>query len=55
MFDIERQDDPSPNEIVEKCREIQAGWTEEERINRMRADRRPSNWAELESEPSSFE
>lgn len=33
--------DPSPDEIREACLAIQASWSEAERIERMRCDRRP--------------
>ena len=38
---IERHE-PNPEQIAEACREIQAGWGEQERLNRLRADWRPS-------------
>ncbi len=41
MIDIRQQADPAPHEIAERCREIQAEWTDAERTQRMRADRRP--------------
>ncbi len=34
--------DPSPAEITERCAEIQAGWTERERMTRLRSDLRPT-------------
>ena len=34
--------DPSPSEIAAVCAEIQAGWTERERLKRLRADLRPT-------------
>lgn len=34
--------DPTPQEIEERCREIQREWTPEERFSRMRADWRPT-------------
>jgi hypothetical protein len=34
--------DPSPEEISAICREIQAGWSDEERLKRLRPDWRPS-------------
>lgn len=34
--------DPSPAEIAAECLLIQAGWTERERLSRLRADLRPS-------------
>ena len=33
--------DPTPTEIAELCLQIQAGWTERERMSRLRADWRP--------------
>lgn len=33
--------DPSPAEIAAICLEIQAGWTPQERMKRMRPDMRP--------------
>ncbi len=33
--------DPSPAEIAELCLEIQAGWSERERLSRLRSDQRP--------------
>lgn len=35
--------DPSPEEIRLACLEIQAGWTEVERLKRLRPDLRPSH------------
>jgi hypothetical protein len=40
MISIRHQDDPSPHEIAEKCREIQARWSDQERMQRMRFDYR---------------
>lgn len=34
--------DPSPEEIAAACLEIQAGWSETERMKRLRADLRPT-------------
>ena len=34
--------DPTPSEIVAACLEIQAGWTPEERMRRLRPDMRPT-------------
>ncbi len=34
--------DPTPEEITAICREIQAGWSDEERLKRMRPDWRPA-------------
>jgi hypothetical protein len=34
--------DPTPSEIAEICWEIQAGWSDEERLKRMRIDWRPT-------------
>jgi hypothetical protein len=34
--------DPSPAEIAELCLLIQAGWSPEERMRRLRADLRPT-------------
>ena len=34
--------DPSPEEIAAACLLIQAGWTEAERMKRLRVDLRPS-------------
>jgi hypothetical protein len=34
----QRQADPSPEEIAERCAEIQAGWSEIERQRRLRPD-----------------
>jgi len=34
--------DPSPAEIEAVCREIQAGWTADERLRRLRSDLRPT-------------
>ena len=33
--------DPSPDEIAERCAEIQLSWTPQERLRRLRADWRP--------------
>jgi hypothetical protein len=33
--------DPSPEEIAEACLMIQAGWSERERLSRLRVDLRP--------------
>lgn len=33
--------DPTPEEIRLICREIQAGWSERERLSRLRVDLRP--------------
>jgi hypothetical protein len=35
------QPDPSPDEIKERCAEIQSEWSPAERMRRMRHDRRP--------------
>jgi hypothetical protein len=32
----QRRDDPTPTQILERCREIQATWTEEDRVRRER-------------------
>ena len=37
-----KQPDPTPTEITEACLQIQAGWTPEERLRRLRPDWRPS-------------
>lgn len=34
--------DPSPEEIAAECALIQAGWSAEERLKRMRSDWRPT-------------
>ena len=34
--------DPSPEEIAERCLLIQAGWTAREKLSRIRSDWRPS-------------
>lgn len=34
--------DPSPEEIAAACREIQATWSERERMSRLRVDLRPT-------------
>jgi hypothetical protein len=34
MIGVRHREDPTPSEIAEKCREIQAGWTDDERIRR---------------------
>ena len=34
--------DPSPEQIAELCREIQATWSEREKLSRLRVDWRPS-------------
>jgi hypothetical protein len=34
--------DPSPSEIAALCLEIQAAWSDEERLKRMRIDWRPA-------------
>lgn len=36
-----RPEDPTLAEIAEMCLEIQAGWTDEQRLRRMRYDLRP--------------
>jgi hypothetical protein len=41
MMREQRQEDPSPNEIRERCLEIQAGWSDDERMKRLRCDLRP--------------
>ena len=33
--------DPSPEEIAELCLEIQRGWSEQEKLKRLRVDLRP--------------
>lgn len=33
--------DPSPQQIAERCAEIQRGWTTAERMRRLRSDLRP--------------
>ena len=38
----ERQPDPSPDEIAERCLEIQSEWTAAERMRRLRVDLRPA-------------
>lgn len=35
------QSDPTPEEIAAMCLEIQAGWTPEQRLRRLRHDLRP--------------
>jgi len=35
--------DPSPEEIAQRCAEIQAGWTAAEHMKRLRCDLRPSH------------
>lgn len=44
MIDIRQKYNPTPHEIAAKCREIQAGWTDSERMQRMRFDKRPFDW-----------
>lgn len=34
--------EPTPTEITAACLEIQAGWTAEEKLKRLRADLRPT-------------
>jgi len=34
--------DPTPQEILERCAEIQRGWSPRERMSRMRVDLRPT-------------
>lgn len=34
--------DPSPEEIAAACLEIQAGWSEREKLSRLRVDLRPT-------------
>jgi hypothetical protein len=34
--------DPTPDEIAAACLEIQAGWTPDERLRRLRPDLRPT-------------
>ena len=34
--------DPTPSEIAAACIEIQAGWTAEEKLRRLRSDMRPT-------------
>lgn len=34
--------DPTPAEIAELCLEIQRGWSEQEKLKRLRSDLRPS-------------
>ena len=34
--------DPSPAEISERCLEIQRGWSEQEKLKRLRVDLRPT-------------
>jgi hypothetical protein len=34
--------DPTPEEIAQRCAEIQRGWSEQERMKRLRSDLRPS-------------
>jgi hypothetical protein len=34
--------DPTPAEIAQRCAEIQSGWTEAERLKRLRSDLRPT-------------
>lgn len=36
--------DPTPEEIKQRCLEIQQEWSEEERFKRLRADWRPVFW-----------
>jgi hypothetical protein len=35
--------DPTPEQIAAACLEIQAGWSERERMTRLRADLRPTH------------
>lgn len=35
--------DPSPEQIAELCLLIQAGWSERERLSRLRSDQRPTH------------
>lgn len=34
--------DPTPEQIAERCREIQRGWSDRERMTRLRVDLRPT-------------
>jgi len=34
--------DPTPNELASLCAEIQAGWSPDEKLKRLRADLRPT-------------
>ena len=34
--------DPTPEEIAQRCAEIQRGWSEQEKLKRLRSDLRPS-------------
>jgi hypothetical protein len=34
--------DPTPEQIAEMCLEIQRGWTDDEKLKRMRVDWRPT-------------
>jgi hypothetical protein len=34
--------DPTPEQIAEMCLEIQRGWTDDEKLKRMRVDWRPA-------------
>ncbi len=34
--------DPTPEEIAQRCAEIQRGWSEQEKLKRLRADLRPT-------------
>jgi hypothetical protein len=36
-----KSNDPTPEEIAQRCAEIQAGWSPEERMKRLRSDLRP--------------
>jgi hypothetical protein len=34
--------DPTPEEIAQRCAEIQRGWSEQEKLKRLRSDLRPT-------------
>jgi hypothetical protein len=36
--------DPTPAEIAERAGRVRAGWSESERLSRLRVDRRPLAW-----------
>lgn len=42
MANFIRSDDPTPAEISAMCLQIQATWTEDERLKRLRCDWRPT-------------
>lgn len=45
--------DPTPEEIRQRCLEIQAGWTPEQRSSRMRADMREPEFNQTPLQPVS--